>query len=50
MLLLPEMRASSAGSRNGDGLMHGFANLVGFSPQAGDPLDEATAWLRDRLV
>lgn len=36
--------------RDGPGLLHGFANLVGLSPTAAGILDEALAWLRAHLA
>ncbi len=35
--------------RPGPGLIHGFANLTGILPEAAAIMDEAAAWLRDRL-
>ena len=35
--------------RPGPGMIHGFANMTGFSPAAAQLVDDAGAWLGEQL-
>ena len=51
MMLAEKLRAEGvdATHRPGPGLIHGFANMTGFVPAAAQVMDDAAAWLKQKL-